>query len=178
MFTIPLKFRGTVSSRSSASPLLKDPGDTVLIERGYPRWVVMKCPDGCGDELPINIDRKAGPAWRIFQSPRLGLTLYPSVWRDTGCGAHFIVWRNVILLFGAGGDEEYDRFWEDQAYDALRETVLKRLPTREMVHFSEIADELGELPWDVLRVCRDLVRQKLAVEGDDKLRQHFKKTRK
>lgn len=135
----------------------------------------MKCPDGCGEELPINIDRKAGPAWRIYQSPRLGLTLYPSVWRDTGCGAHFIVWRNVILLLGGSDDSDYDRFWEDQAFEKLRDVVLERLPTSEMVHFADIADALGELPWDVLRACRELVKKKLGVEGTGKKRQHFKR---
>lgn len=175
MARVQLKYKGTVASRSDASSKLIKPGDAVIIERGYPRWVVMKCPDGCGDELPINIDRNAGPAWRLYHSPRLGLTLYPSVWRDTGCESHFIVWRNHIILFEGLDDWENDKFWEDQSYDNLRVAVLGRMPKDKMAHFSEIADELGELPWDVLRVCRDLVKRKLAIEGEKKLRQRFKR---
>lgn len=175
MARLKLVFKGTVTSRAEASQHLKESGDAVIVERGSPRWLVMKCPDGCGDELSINLDGRVGPAWRIYQNPRLGLTLYPSVWRDTGCEAHFIVWRDHIFLFGGWDDWEYDKFWEDQSYESLREAVLRSLPRAQMVYFSQIADQLGELPWDVLRVCRDLVRRKLAVEGDKKLRQHFKR---
>lgn len=174
MARLKLNFKGTVASHASASQYLKQPGDAVLVERGYPRWLVMKCPDGCGDELPINLDGRAGPAWRIYQSPRLGLTLYPSVWRDTGCEAHFIVWRNNVVVFCGWDDWEYDHFWEDQAYEGLRDKVLTHLRSGRMAHFAEIADEIGELPWDVLRACRDLVKRKQAVEGDDNKRQHFR----
>jgi len=172
---LKVKYKGKVQTRADASALLQEPGDTVLVERGHPRWLIMKCPDGCGEEIPINIDSRAGPAWRLYQSSRLGLTVYPSVWRETGCEAHFIVWRNVILLLGAWDDSEYNRFWEDQAFDCLRDQVLTRLPTAKMIHFVEIADNLGEVPWDVLRACRDLVKRKLAIEGKNKRRQHFKK---
>lgn len=175
MARLKVNFKGKVTSRADASQHLKEPGDTVIVERGYPRWLVMKCPDGCGDELPINLDGRAGPAWRIYESPRLGLTIYPSVWRDTGCEAHFIVWRDHIIVFGGWDDWEYDKFWEDQAYDNLREAVLLRLTQKNLIHFAEIADELGELPWDVLRVCRDLVKRNQAIEGEDKKRQHFKR---
>lgn len=175
MQTIPLKFKGTVSSRSDASPLLQEPGDTVLIERGYPRWIVMKCPEGCGEELPINIDRKAGPAWRMYLSPQLGLTLYPSVWRDTGCGAHFIVWRDSILLFGGWSEDDDYAFWGDQAFESLQSAVFERLSRTKPIHLYEIADELGELPWDVQRACRKLVKAGKAVEGKRKDRGTFKK---
>lgn len=177
MARLKVNFKGKVQSRSEASALLQQPGDTVLVERGHPRWVIMKCPDGCGEEIPINVDSRAGPAWRLYQSPRLGLTIYPSIWRDTGCGAHFIVWRDGILLFG-GWDEgdDYYSFWDDQNVETLKGAVLKRLVPDKLVHFAEIADDLGELPWDVLRVCRNLVKSGLAVEGKDKKRQHFKRT--
>lgn len=175
MSRLKLNFKGSVASRSDASQHLKKPGDTVLIERGYPKWLVMKCPDGCGDELPINLDSRAGPAWRIYQSPHLGITIYPSVWRDTGCEAHFIVWRNMILLLGDWDDTEYDRFWDDKALNELRGAVLVHLPIEKLVHFVDIADELGELPWDVLKACRELVKRKLAVEGEHKQRQKFRR---
>lgn len=175
MPTLKLNLKGTVSSRADASPLLVNPGDAVLVERDTPRWLVLKCPDGCGDELPINLDSRAGKAWRMYKSPRLGLTLYPSIWRDTGCEAHFIIWRSVILLFGDWNDSDYDRFWEDEAYERLRDAVLDHLPIEKMKHFAEIADEIDELPWDVLRACRELVKRNLALEGEKKLRQYFKR---
>ena len=173
MARIEFRLKGTVQSRGDASPLLEQPGDAVLVERGHPRWLVMKCPDGCGDEIPINLDSAAGPAWRLYRSPNLGLTLYPSVWRDTGCEAHFIVWRDNILLLGGWDDSDYETFWEDKAFGRLREAVLNQLPAHALTHFSTIADELEELPWDVLKACRQLVKNGLAVEGKKRERQHF-----
>jgi len=172
---IKLHLKGVVSSRADASAKLKAPGDVVLVERGYPRWLVMQCPDGCGDEIPINLDSRAGPAWRMYRTPKLGLTIYPSVWRDTGCESHFIVWRDNILLFGGWDDSDYESFWEDNAFDSLRDAVLAHLQRDRMVHFSAIADDLNEIPWDVLKACRQLVKRGLALEGEKKQRQHFQR---
>jgi hypothetical protein len=56
----------------------------------------MRCPDGCGETLVVNLDPRAGKAWKLDM--RTGkATLYPSVWRDGGCGSHFIVWRGDVL---------------------------------------------------------------------------------
>lgn len=175
MSRIRLDLKATVGSRGEASAHLKQPGDAVLVERGVPRWLIMACPCGCGEELPVNLDGRAGPAWRMFQTKLSGLTLYPSVWRDTGCESHFIIWRNNIFLFG-GYDNEDEWLWDDQFFNELRQAVLERLPRDGLVHFSEIADDLGEIPWDVQRVCRQLVHQGKAVEGKGKQRGQFRRS--
>lgn len=170
-----LLFRGSISLRSDSINMLSEPGDAVLVERGRPRWLIMLCPCGCGEEIPINLDSRAGPAWRLYRNQR-GITLYPSVWRDTGCQSHFIVWRNHILLFGTYGDDaDYDTFWNDSAYAVLRQRVLEQLPVKELSHFSTIADAIDDIPWDVLKACRQLVRQGLALEGRNKQRGHFRR---
>src|SRR5262249_35776633 len=79
------------------------------------------------------------------------VTLYPSVWRESGCLSHFVVWDNRILLFD---DSEF----APQADSEIRERVfalLNRNPNK-YFHFLEIADQLDELPWSVLVICRDL----------------------
>lgn len=172
---LPLHLRGTVTARSAASLLLAQRGDAVLVERGYPRWIVIKCPEGCGDELPINLDREAGPAWRLYLSKHRGLTIYPSVWRDVGCGAHFIVWRGSILLLGTSDDSEEELYWEDITKGVLRDAVLSRLSAEKSIHSSRIAEELGEDPWDVLETCRQFVKTGLAMEGKGKQKEHFRR---
>lgn len=161
-----------VSTRSEASGLLALAGDAVLIERGCPRWLLLVCPCGCGEEFPINLDPRAGPAWRLYLNSRTGLTLFPSVWRDTGCRSHYIIWRNKIYLFGRYGDDFDD---EEQADDivALTESVRDRLPTNGLIPYTGIADALNAIPWDVLAVCRRLVRMGVAREGEDKQRGCF-----
>jgi len=88
--------RGSTQRYSEALPLLRLPGDLVIVVRGVPRSIVIQCPEGCGEVISLNLDRRAGPAWQRFER-RGSLTIYPSVWRETGCEAHFIVWNNIIL---------------------------------------------------------------------------------
>lgn len=158
-----LNLRKVVASRTEATAHLRSPGDAVLVERGVPRWLVIACPCGCGAEIPVNLDARAGKAWRIYRNPRSGLSLFPSVWRDTDCRSHFIVWRDSILLFGSGrrGLEP-----EDAADDTARlmRSALQQLPEQGSKSFVDVADTLREIPWDVLRALREAVRQGLAQE--------------
>jgi len=167
--TTVLRFHGTVSTREEAAAHLRSPGDAVLIERGRPRWLILSCPCGCGEHFPINLDPRAGPAWRLYIN-RGAVTVYPSVWRESGCCSHYIIWRDRILLFGQ--NEEDLEFPDDETLP-LPEAVYERLPAEGMVLFSEIAEALDALPWDVLKICRRLVRKGLVREGRAKQRGWF-----
>lgn len=150
-----------VSSRAGVEGLLKAPGDCVLIERGVPRWLIMRCPCGCGEDIPVNLDQRAGKAWRLYRKG--GVSLFPSVWRDTGCQSHFIVWRDQIWLSGAA-----DRYFADsqEALNLLAQRVVAAWPSgRPRMSYIELADGLQEIPWDVLDACRVLARRGLLREG-------------
>jgi len=167
-----LRLHGSVSSRGEASDHITLPGDAVVIERGRPRWLLLACPCGCGEKLPINLDPRAGPAWRIYRRQRSGVSLFPSVWRESGCKSHFVIWRNKIFLFGIG-DANMDDPLQDAEMDALRRAVYERLSERNIVSYTSIAESLDAVPWDVLNICRQLVRSGLAREGKDKQRGSF-----
>ena len=92
-----IRQRGTTEHRDEANRLLDEPGDTVLVERGVPRSLVMRCPDGCGETLTINLDRRAGKAWRLRAEKNATWSLYPSVWKVDGCRSHFIVRQSRII---------------------------------------------------------------------------------
>lgn len=172
MPNIKLRLRAVVQSRGEAANQLKAPGDAVLIERGKPRWLLLACPCGCGEEMPINLDSRAGPAWRLYKNAGHGVSLFPSVWRDTGCESHFIIWRDNIVLFGQD-DEDYHTQERSDEIAALGRAVLERLPATGLVSFVEVADAMGEVPWDVMDACRYLVRRKVAREGSGKQRGAF-----
>jgi uncharacterized protein DUF6527 len=157
--------KARVNSRADASAHLRQPGDAVIVDRQGPRWLILSCPCGCGAELPVNLDRRAGPAWRLYESPK-GRSVYPSVWRDTDCKSHFIVWRDKILMLEARSES-----WDDEAEwndDELLERVRETLSFREQ-SAEEISDQVaGSVPWDVLRCCRKLCRLGTAIEGRGK----------
>ncbi len=167
-----VRFQGTVSTRSEASGHLKLPGDAVLITRGRPRWLLLSCPCGCGEEFPINLDPRTGPAWRLYKHLRTGLSLFPSVWRESGCRSHYIIWRDKIYLFGRY-EEDFENAEQPDETGSLTDAVRERLPEKTLVPFAEIADALNAVPWDVLMVCRRLVRMGIAREGGEKQRGCF-----
>lgn len=162
-----LRLKKVVGSRADASTYLRSPGDAVLVERGVPRWLLMSCPCGCGAEIPINLDPRAGKAWRLYRAPKWGLSLYPSVWRDTDCQSHFIIWRDHILLFGQR-DEDFESYGSDPETARLAQAALALLPSQGSVSFADVADALREVPWDVLYALRYLVRRGFAREGKGK----------
>jgi hypothetical protein len=152
--------------------MLKAPGDAVLVERNRPRLLLLSCPCGCGEEFPINLDSRAGPAWRLYRNKRRELSLFPSVWRESGCESHYIIWRNRIYLFG----QYEDAFDNQQAEetDASTDIVRRQLSKKEWVPFAVLADRLGMIPWDVLVICRRLKRVGVVEEGNGKLRGTFR----
>ncbi len=113
--------------------------------------LLMRCPCGCGDDLHINLDRRAGPAWRHYLR-RGTLTLHPSYWRADKCGSHFILWKNEIWWCSWDDDVEW------QGGSELEATVSEIL-TKDWRSYEDLADQLGEVPWEVLRACYSLVRQ-------------------
>lgn len=167
-----IRFRGTVARLSDASAHLELPGDTVLVERGRPRLLMISCPCGCGELFPINLDPRAGPAWRLYRDPRRGVSLYPSVWRESGCESHYVIWRNRIYLF-ARYEDDFDSTADTDELTKLIESVRDRLPTEGLASFYDIAESLDAIPWDVLTVCRRLVRMRVAREGKGKQRGSF-----
>lgn len=167
--TKAITFVGEVAHRHEAIPLLTEAGAAALVFRGVARSLAMKCPDGCGEELTINLDARSGPAWRYYKDLN-GVSLFPSVWRDTGCQSHFIVWRSKI----------YWCDWHeglDGATEEVKAAVLNSL-TSSFRHFTEIAEAIDQVPWAVLSACQDLCRRQLAEEAQGKLRGQFRSTRR
>ena len=151
-----IRFKGEVEGRDEGDRLLVEPGDVVLVKRGIPRALLMKCPDGCGDHLAVNLDPRTSKAWRMYERANR-LTLYPSVWRDGGCGAHFLLWRNQIVWCGYKGAED-----NSPPYDAELEarvlSSLSDLPQSD----SDVAASIDEIPYDVDRALRKLTRDRKA----------------
>jgi len=166
-------FLGEVEQRADAVARLNAPGQAVLVQRGVPRALVISCPCGCGEKFPINLDPRAGPAWRLYRRGNR-ISLFPSVWRKGGCNAHYIVWHDFIMMIGErDGPSQPEP--QGEAIASLATTVLARLASNRWVSFAELADALDEVPWDVSKACRRLVRQGLATEGSGVNRGRFRR---
>jgi hypothetical protein len=169
-----IRFCGTVSTRGEAAGKLTAAGDAMLIERGRPRLLLLSCPCGCGEEFPINLDPRAGPAWVLYGRSN-ALSLYPSVWRESGCRSHYVIWRGRILLFRRY-DDDFDAVPEAEGEFPSVDAVLAHLPQGTEVPFADVASALSAVPWDVLRICRQLVRKGLAYEAAGDRRGAFGRT--
>jgi len=169
-----LQLRGIVGSRGEASSLLQSAGDAVLVQRGTPRWLLLSCPCGCKAELPINLDSRAGPAWRLYTHATQGLSIFPSVWRDTDCHSHFIIWRDMIMLF-VRANEDFQSSRPVQDVTALSEVLRKEIPAVGYISYVDLADSVGAVPWDSLDACRYLVKNGVFHEGLGKRRGMFRR---
>nr|WP_181377251.1 DUF6527 family protein [Ochrobactrum sp. LM19] len=143
---------GDAEYRNQAEAALRAPGDTCMVFRSRPRSIIMACPDGCGETLVINLDRRAEKAWR-FDMRGEGLTLFPSVWREGGCESHFIVWRGHILWCGRFEGENREPPYNPEIKDAVI-CALHDIQPPSAVEFAEAIDELV---WDVNRAAVRLV---------------------
>lgn len=132
----------------------------MLVKRGIPRCLVLRCPCGCGDDLVVNLDPRTGDAWRFFRRKR-GLSVYPSYWRETACASHFIIWNDSIIWcdWKHGQDPEYTD-------PILRRKIIQAVEFRDWVDHRSLATELDEIPWDVLWAARKLVREGILEEGE------------
>ena len=98
-------YTSVVRARTQAAAtgeLARYPRHVVIVERndGTPKMAVFQCPDGCGEILRINVSHESGTAgWRIRQDVNSRVSLYPSIWRTTGCNAHFFFTLNVARGF-------------------------------------------------------------------------------
>ena len=152
-------WKGAADGHSGASELLVFAGDVAMIVRGRPRALLMLCPCGCGEVLTINLDSRSDKAWLLYKR-NAGVSLYPSVWRTTGCKSHFVVWDDRI--FGLGLD-----WWdEDDSLELDSGKVLEMFSGNAPTHFTKIAEQLNAVPWEVLRICRRLAREKKLVAGE------------
>jgi hypothetical protein len=149
-------FKGQTEHQSMAASLLREAGDIALVKRGVPRSVVILCPDGCGERITVNLDARSGPAWRLYHKHGR-FSLFPSVWRESGCEAHFILWNDVIYW------SSFDDLTLDNSA-ALQKRVLAAM-NKTLTAYSEIAAKLDEIPWAVLLACRALVGSDDVEEG-------------
>jgi len=158
-----------MTSISEATTALVKPGDLSLIVRDdTARWMIMRCPDGCGELLKINLDPRSGKAWRVYEDEQ-DLSLYPSIWRDSGCESHFIIWRNYIWMCGSRSESLGESKRGLRAKLNILSKGILRILNSEPTAYHDLAEHLEANPWDVQAACERLAKRNRVrlVETDD-----------
>ena len=86
-----------VATHGEADEVLLSRDTLVMIVRGKPRALKLRCPCGCGDLLTVSVDPETHPHWRV-RTLGSRLSISPSVWRETGCHSHFVLRDSKIYL--------------------------------------------------------------------------------
>jgi hypothetical protein len=83
--------------RVDERPEVPAAGVLYVIGHGEHIWeAAMRCPNGCGRTLSMNLLPAEKPCWKLEEHPDGSATLSPSIWRKTDCGCHFLVRRGRI----------------------------------------------------------------------------------
>jgi len=88
-----------VETQDDGASATENEGTLALVTNGRKtKWLLFRCPCGCGDLLRINVSRANHPCWRLRIS-RIGkVSIFPSIDRDSGCGSHFYLTGNVARM--------------------------------------------------------------------------------
>jgi Family of unknown function (DUF6527) len=79
----------TFQDRSEARAAAKRDGIAALVATaGRQKWLILKCPCGCGQEIALNLMGSHSPRWRVDVVSAQQFSVHPSV-DATTCGAHF-----------------------------------------------------------------------------------------
>lgn len=68
---------------------IKDRHTYLCKDEGEDWSLSMQCPCGCGDKLELMLLKEVTPHWTLRATKKRYPTLHPSVWRQSGCNAHF-----------------------------------------------------------------------------------------
>jgi len=84
-----------VRSQSEAAGVLSDPRAIALVEGDAgPKWLLMNCPDECGEIRRISLSNATPPTWGFTLEQDGTVSLHPSVHLKSGCRVHFILRSN------------------------------------------------------------------------------------
>lgn len=174
MRTIKLKVQPEALSVREGLGRIWRPGDAVVIRRGRTRSLLLHCPCGCGDVCPVNLDPRVGPAWHLrMNAAPSSISLYPSVWRESGCESHFIIWKSNIYIFETFiNDEALPRQIDD--VKGLQAAILRFADAYGSVDPDETGKAADADPWDVVAACESLVQRGVLAKGTDGKRRYLR----
>lgn len=74
--------------KAAAAAARQDCVAALVRSAGRNKWLLLKCPCGCGQQIALNLMSSHTPRWRVEVQSRSRFSVHPSV-DSTSCGAHF-----------------------------------------------------------------------------------------
>jgi len=73
--------------------------NTIYIVGGkdYVKWLYLKCPDNCGENIILNLSQSKRPVWKISFDKLGRISIYPSIHKLDGCLSHFWINKGKII---------------------------------------------------------------------------------
>lgn len=69
---------------------------TVVGGVDWTKWILFKCPCGCGEVLTLSLMKSFKPRWRLKLDKKNRITISPSVWKKDGCRSHFYIRKSKL----------------------------------------------------------------------------------
>lgn len=90
--------------RVEETPASLEPQAIYLIGDSEDPWsAALLCPCGCGATILLSLIRDDRPSWRAQMDADGTVTLWPSIWRRSGCCSHFFIRRGRTVWAGPSG---------------------------------------------------------------------------
>lgn len=86
----------TFEDRLDAVEAAKKDDVAALIKGGTTdKWLLIKCPCGCGKQHNLNLMKSYKPCWSVEKHNETDFTVHPSI-NAKQCGAHFWIKNNTV----------------------------------------------------------------------------------
>lgn len=99
-----IRFYNKIRKNLVTYRIITDPPENVtpnliyLVKDNTDYWLaVFKCPCGCDAVIQLNLLSAADPNWRFKIDKQDRISIFPSVWRNTGCKSHFTLRKGKIF---------------------------------------------------------------------------------
>ena len=71
-----------------------------------PKWAILLCPCGCGEDIHVNLMRSHHPHWSMSCGRGNKVSFYPSLCMDRNrCGSHFFLIQGRVIWYDSIAEE-------------------------------------------------------------------------
>jgi Family of unknown function (DUF6527) len=97
-----------ILERTPSNSAIGDRDFVFVIYETVPRWALFRCPCGCSEVISLPLAAPHNPRWAVYVDEDGFASLYPSVWRNTGCMSHFVIRSGCVFWANKSGVSPFE----------------------------------------------------------------------